>query len=288
MARPLRIEYPGAVYHVTTRGNRRDMVFADDRDRQAFLDVFSGVVKRFGWLCHGYCLMGNHYHLLIETPDPNLSLGMRQINGVYTQRYNVRHGKSGHVFQGRYKAVVVEKESHLLELCRYVPLNPVRAGLAERPQHWRWSNYRATGGLRKAPDFLDTEWILQQFGRRRSEAQKEYRAFVRAGLRETGSPWDDLRGGLLLGSDAFIAACRARLRGDTDLEEIPRFERYAGRPGLGDLFEPIDARDKAARNAAIAAAYLDHGYRMKQIADFLGLHYATMSRIIHSRELDRP
>ena len=131
MARPLRIEFVDALYHVTSRGNRREPIYEDNRDRDVFLNVLEGVVKRFRWLCHAYCLMGNHYHLLIEPPEPNLSRGMRQLNGVYTQKYNLLHKEVGHVFQGRFKAFVVERESHLLELCRYIVLNPVRAGLVE-------------------------------------------------------------------------------------------------------------------------------------------------------------
>src|SRR4030042_5793823 len=129
MARPLRIEFPGAVYHVTSRGNARQTIFIDDEDRGGFLDLLSIVVERFNWICHAYCLMGNHYHLLIETPDGNLSKGMRELNGIYTQHFNRRHGRVGHVFQGRFKAILVEKDSYLLELCRYIVLNPVRAGI---------------------------------------------------------------------------------------------------------------------------------------------------------------
>ena len=136
MARPLRIEYPGAVYHVTGRGNERKAIFREDQDRKAFLDTLHAVTLRYHWLCHAYCLMNNHYHLVIETPDGNLSLGMRQLNGVYTQGFNRRHKRAGHLFQGRFKAVVVQKESHLLETCRYVVLNPVRGRRVDRPDRW--------------------------------------------------------------------------------------------------------------------------------------------------------
>jgi len=154
MARPLRIEYPGAVYHITTRGNARNDIFRDDRDRHNFLDILTETVRRYHWLCHAYCLMCNHYHLLIETPEANLSAGMRQLNGIYTQRYNLRHQTVGHVFQGRYKAVLVEKENYLLELCRYIVLNPVRAGLVELPEYWQWGSYQPTAGINKVPELL--------------------------------------------------------------------------------------------------------------------------------------
>ena len=138
MVRPLRLEFPGAVYHVTSRGNAREPIFADERDRAGYLAVLGSAVARHNWLCHAYCLMGNHYHLLVETPDGNLSLGMRHLNGVYTQEYNRRHGRVGHVFQGRFKAIVVDRDSYLLELCRYVVMNPLRAGMVESPDDYRW------------------------------------------------------------------------------------------------------------------------------------------------------
>ena len=138
MSRPLRLEFPGALYHVTARGNGRDNIYLDDVDRRAFDDLLSEVCERHVWRVHAACQMGNHYHLLIETPDANLSRGMRQLNGVYTQRFNRWHGRAGHVFQGRYKAILVEKQAYLLELCRYVVLNPVRAAMAARPGDWPW------------------------------------------------------------------------------------------------------------------------------------------------------
>jgi len=144
MARPLRIEFPGAVYHVTSRDNTRAPIFIDDSDREDFLSILGSVVRRYNWLCHAYCLMGNHYHLIIETIEGNISRGMRQLNGVYTQKFNWKHARTGHIFQGRFKAILVEKESYLLEVSRYVVLNPVRANMVERPEAWRWSNYAAT------------------------------------------------------------------------------------------------------------------------------------------------
>jgi putative transposase len=146
MARPLRIEYDGAVYHITSRGNARKPIFKDDDDRSRFLELLRQVNDRYNGLCHAYCLMSNHYHLVIETPDGNLSKGMRQLNGVYTQSFNRKHRRVGHIFQGRYKAILIDKESHLLEVCRYVVLNPARARLVSDPEAWQWSSYRSTAG----------------------------------------------------------------------------------------------------------------------------------------------
>ena len=137
MARPMRIEFPGAVYHVTSRGNARAPIFIDDSDREDFLSILGSVVRRYNWLCHAYCLMGNHYHLIIETIEGNISRGMRQLNGVYTQKFNWKHARTGHIFQGRFKAILIEKESYLLEVSRYVVLNPVRANMVECPEAWR-------------------------------------------------------------------------------------------------------------------------------------------------------
>lgn len=164
MARPLRLEFPGALYHVISRGNERSPIFRDDWDRGFFLGILGSVVRDHGWLVHSYCLLGNHYHLLVETPQGRLSKGMHVLNGRYTQKFNRRHRRAGHVLEGRFKAILVEKEAHLLELHRYIVLNPVRAGLVSRPEDWSWSSYRATCGLRRRPGWLEVRWTLAQFG----------------------------------------------------------------------------------------------------------------------------
>ena len=149
MAIPLRIEFSGALYHVTSRGDGQEDIYLDDIDRTIIVDIFKEVCKRFNRVVHAYCLMMNHYHILIETPDSNLAKGMRQLNGVYTQRFNRKHRRVGHVFQGRYKAVLVQKEAYLLELVRYIVLNPVRAHMVKAAKDWPWSSYRATADLLK-------------------------------------------------------------------------------------------------------------------------------------------
>jgi len=164
MARPLRIEFPGALYHVTSRGNERAPIYFADLDRRSFLGILGDVVEQHRWMCHAYCLMPNHYHLVIQTLEPNLSRGMRQLNGVYTQRFNRRHDRVGHLFQGRFKGILVEREGHLLELVRYVVLNPVRAGMERDPEEYRWSSLRATLGLVRAPRWLTVDPLLRHFG----------------------------------------------------------------------------------------------------------------------------
>lgn len=284
MARQLRIEYPNAVYHVTSRGNARADIFIDDTDRENFLGVMGKVVTRYNWFCHAYCLMDNHYHLLIETPDGNLSEGMRQLNGVYTQASNRRHGRVGHIFQGRFKAVIVEKESHLLELCRYVILNPVRAGMVADPQKWRWSSYRFTGGVAKKEPYLSTEWILSQFGQTKTEARKKYRQFVYDGMGERDAPWQKLKGQVILGSEMFIERVRELLGTKEKILEIPRLQRFAGRPALEALFPTDEHRAKNARNPTIFKAHVSYGYTLKEIADYLDIHYTTASKIIKGED----
>jgi len=275
MARPLRIEVEGALYHVTSRGNARESVFFTDSDRDVFLKTLAEVVERYSWICHVYCLMTNHYHLVIETPNANLSRGMRHLNGVYTQRTNRKHLRCGHLLQGRFKSVLVEKESHLLELARYVVLNPVRAKMVRSAKDWRWSSYRATAGLSEARGFLTVEWILTQFGRDVSRAQQAYRKFVRQG--RGIEIWDELRPGQLLGSDAFADRMAPLLDQHHSVVDFPRTQRLAARPSLEALFS--DVQDKTARDLRIHEARYAHEYTLKELAEFLGLHYSTISVI---------
>ena len=206
MARPLRLEFDGAIYHITSHGNAFGAIFFADRDRERFLEVLGEVVERYGWLCHAHCLMTNHYHLLIETPNANLSRGMRQLNGIYTQWINREYGRSGHVFQGRFKSILVEKEAHLLELARYVVLNPVRTNMVRRPREWPWSSYRATAGQGEIPEFLSIDWLLAQFDSDPSIAMHSYRKFVQQGRDVT--IWDQVRSGNILGSDEYVNRTR--------------------------------------------------------------------------------
>lgn len=276
MARPLRLEFPGAVYHVTSRGNARQDIVADDRDRTdfLFLSLLAHVIDRYGWLCHAYCVMDNHYHLLIETPQANLSSGMRQLNGRYIQVYNRRHERVGHLFQGRFTAILVEKEAHLLELCRYVVLNPVRAKMVTHPRLWVWSSYRAMVSETQAPAWLTTDWILGQFGQRAGAAQEKYRAFVAEG-RGGASPWEQVTGQIYLGSEAFVEQHQP----NCVIRDIPRRQTQAQRPSLRVLFQR-----KEGQTRLILTAYRQYGYRLAEIAAHLGVHPATVSRRLRQAE----
>jgi putative transposase len=280
MARPLRIEYPGAVYHVTSRGNAQAAIFLTEGDRQAFLNTLADTVYKYNWLCHAFCLLDNHYHAIIETPDANLSRGMRQLNGVYTQAFNRAHQRVGHVFQGRYKAIVVEKDSHLLELCRYVVLNPVRAGMVSAPEKWRWSSYKSTAYTGQVPDYLTIDWVLGQFSEEKIAARRRYRQFVADGLNTPVAPWATLAGTVFLGGEDFVLRMRDLLGGKQTIKEIPRSQRYPGRPSPEKLFAGLDAQDRQQRNTRVVEAHIIHGYTLKEIADCLGIHYTTVSKIV--------
>ena len=279
MARPLRLEFPHALYHVTARGNAQQDVYLDDDDRELFLCVLAEVIDRFRWICHAYCLMGNHYHLLIETPDANLSLGMRQLNGVYTQRFNRHHSRAGHLFQGRFKAILVERDSYLLELARYIVLNPLRARLVRSIVRYPWSSYRATVGQAKRPAWLHTDWVLAQFAKGRVVAQRRYAAFVLEG-KNLPSPWPEIKGQVLLGSERFVEKMRPMLEGQSNLFGVPRVQRLLHRPSLKRLFSSAVRANKTLRDEAIHKACLEFGYTMAATAREAGIHYSTVSKII--------
>ena len=274
MARPLRLEIPGGLYHVTSRGDRRENIYLNDTDRQRWLDLLGEVCSRHNWLCHAYCLMDNHYHIVVETIDGNLSAGMRQLNGVYTQWHNRAHDRVGHVFQGRFKAIIVQREAYLLELARYVVLNPVRGGMCAMPNQWRWSSYLAMVGQAHRPNWLHTDWLLGQFGNQYSMAVSAYVDHVRAGV-GLPSVWDDLQDQLYLGDEAFADQSRQtlsnRLLND---HEIPRLQRRARAAPLATFLAIPN------RNEAVAKAYGTGGYSQKEIAQVFGIHYATVSRIV--------
>lgn len=286
MARPLRIEFPGALYHVTARGNARQDIYLDARDSWRFLDLLGTVCTRYEWRCFAYCLMTNHYHLVVETAQPNLSAGMRQLNGRYSQAFNYRHQREGHLFQGRYKAILVEREAYLLEVCRYVVLNPVRAGLARAPRAWRWSSYRATlAGA--GPAWLAARELLGLFAPEPKAAARAYGIFIAEGTgiaQGTGRGiglWDRLEGQIYLGAADFVEAMRARGRDSGASSEIPRAQRQAPPRPL-----PAFARRYAERREAMARAHLEGGYSQAEVARHFGVHYSTVSRAAR-RLLDR-
>lgn len=274
MSRPVRIEFPDALYHVTARGDRSEDIFEDDQDRWGFLSTLEQVIAQFNWVCHAWCLMDNHYHLLIQTPDSNLSKGMRQLNGVYTQASNRRHQRVGHLFQGRFKAILVDSDAYLLELSRYVVLNPVRAGMVKKPADWPWSSYRASVGLEPVTAWLAVDGLLAQFAKRRSLAQRRYAQFVAEGIK-VASPWLNLKGQVFLGDEQFVQRMQAHLQSGKDDVQIPLAQRRPPPPLLSEI-----ERRTLDRNTAIVAAYATGGYSYQQLADHFGMHFTTVGKII--------
>ncbi len=222
--------------------------------------------------------MTNHYHVVVETVEGNLSRGMRQFNGVYTQSLNRSHGRVGHVFQGRYRAILVEKEAYLLELMRYVVLNPVRAGMVGEAGDWLWSSYGSMVGMSSRPDWLETDWVLTQFGKTRGEAVTAYMDFVRA---EVGQPsaWDFLHGQIYLGSEGFVKRMQVLVTDRSAIAEIPRAQR---RP----MARPLEyyRNTVADPKVAIATAFATGDYTMQEIATCFRVHYATVSRTVKKYE----
>ena len=281
MTRPLRIEFAGALYHVTARGDRREPIYDDDEDRRAYLDILGEVVEDFNWICHAYCLMGNHYHLVVETPDGNLSKGMRQLNGLYTQYSNRRHKRVGHLFQGRYKAILVDKDAYLLELSRYVVLNPVRARMVKRPNQWPWSSYHAMVGAQNPPKWLIVDALLVQFARSRAVARRRYERFVAEGI-GAQSLWNDLRGQIYLGDERFVERMQAKLEKEAQDINIPRAQRRRPASPLARI--ESEHRD---RNQAVVAAHATGDYSYQRIAEHFGIHFTTVGRIVRTARKSR-
>ena len=289
MVRPLRIEYAGAVYHVTSRGDRREPIAKDDTDRALFLDVLGQALLRFDAQAWAYCLMGNHYHLVLHTREANLSRLMRQINGVYTQTFNRRHGLTGHLFQGRFKAILVDSDSYLLEVCRYVDLNPVRAHMVKRPGAYAWSSYRALVGMADMAPWLNPQPLYAQLapGKNPAKAAAQYADFVAQG--QGVNLWDDaLKQQIYLGDDAFVL----RMQNMAGLAALPTSARApkaqvsrihtSAPPRDVDLqqYTAIPFPNKQERNQSIANVFYQGGHSQTAIALAFGVSSSTVSRIV--------
>lgn len=280
MARPLRIEFPGALYHVTSRGDNKCTIFTNTKDRNRFLSIYSEICTRLQWVTYAWCLMGNHFHLVVETPEPNLSEGMRVLNGTYTQYFNRAHGRTGHLFQGRFHSILVDRNPYLLEVIRYVVLNPVRAGLATSPHEWPWSSFRATAGLETAPDWLDTDFTLDAVAERkgtREQKQAFFAAYVESGIRGSRSPMDDLRQQIYLGNELFVAQTQEKIQPGASLSDVIREQK---RPPLESLedFRKI----YPDRKEAMAQAYLSGHFSQSEISRFFRVHVSTVCKAVRS------
>jgi putative transposase len=294
MGRPLRVEYAGALYHITSRGNERRKIFLEDGDRKKFLEILGDYNDRYGILIHGYVLMDNHYHVILETPRGNLLKVMHGINGRYTGYFNRKYGRVGHLFQGRYRGIVIDKDSYLIPLSRYVHLNPVRAGVVERPEHYRWSSYRGYIGRGRECEWLECSWVLSQFGRDRNGARRKYKEYVEQALKEkVENPLERLHGQVILGGEEFVNRVKGIFKGKALNQEIPERRRLEQHPALDDVLRWISrafkidedsirskgSRANAARKVAIYFAKRYTGLGNEQIARFFGgIHYSAVSK----------
>jgi REP-associated tyrosine transposase len=297
MARPLRIIFSGAFYHITARGNERKAVFKSKRDREKFLEYLESASERYNAVIHAFCMMDNHYHLLLETPSGNLSQIMRHINGAYTTYFNVKRKRSGHLFQGRYKAILVEMDEYAKELSRYIHLNPVRAELVEAPEDYLWSSYNFYIGKKKSPEWLHREFILGYFGGKASTSQKEYLKFVQSRIGQVyDSPLRDVVGSLLLGSQGFINFIKQEfiLRREPD-KDLPALRQLVPRVSMEVVFDEVDSvfkQDLAfSRNLKIYLCHRYTGEKLKSIGDHFGISESAVShagkRARGQIELDR-
>ena len=281
MARPIRIQYPGAFYHIMSRGNERSDIFKNKQDYQNFLTIFSDVIERYNWQSFAYCLMPNHYHLLIKTHKPNLSLGMRQLNGKYTQEFNIKHKRVGHLFQGRFKSVLVEEENYKNELIRYINLNPKRANLVKSLKNWKYNSYLEIIGEKNKTNGVDIKAVLDQFDEESQDrARINYLEYIHSKVEEDPSI-DNLKRSVILGSPEFIEKVKDYFKKQKQELEIPKRERLAFRPALEEIFKNKEI-NKKERNDLIYKAHMDFGYSLVKIGGAVDLHYSSISAIVNN------
>ena len=273
MTRPLRLEFPGALYHVTSRGDRQQTIFSDAADRLKWLSVLGLICTRYNFSVYGFCQMTNHYHMIVETAEGNLSQGMRQLNGLYSQYFNRRHEMVGHLFQGRYKAILVQREAYLLELARYVVLNPLRAGIVMSLDDWPWSSHACTMGIVPSPAWLDTQSILQHFSNEPDAAIAAYHRFVVAGIGRD-NPLHKTQHQLLLGDEQFLTQTR-KPTPPNNFVAIAKTHRRAVSLSLDQYKASYPQRDEA-----VARAYHSTAYTMEQIGAHFGISPKTVGRAI--------
>jgi putative transposase len=283
MARPLRLEFAGAVYHVTSRGNEQRPTFRSDDDRTTFLSFLAEAARRFGWSLTAWVLMTNHFHLVIQTPEPNLSRGMHWVNGSYAGWFNKRYKRSGHLFGGRFKAYLIEKETYFTNVLRYVILNPVRAKMVARPEDYRWSSYRATAGLETAPLWFDRSAALAAFAPDREAAEAYYQEFVEAKIDSTERLWDEAINGRYLGSEAWAKQMRKQVESKPRSTDHPTRQRAIGRPKMQAI---IAAVGRAAGETATTIRAM-RGGPLRRLAAWIGWNegWVTLRSIAASLRL---
>jgi len=300
MARPLRLQYPGAFYHITSRGNEGRAIFKTNRDREKFLSYLESAHERYGAIIHVYCLMENHYHLLLETPRGNLAQILHHINGAYATYFNIKRRRSGHLFQGRYRAILVEKDTYGQELSRYIHLNPVRAGLVETSAQYPWASYPFYIGLKEKPSWVTTEFILGYFGKDGVSARDNYRRFVEDGLKKKPkNPLKEVFASTFLGSSEFIRRAKEKLVNirEGDARNIPALRDLMARPSLEQIERAIELvirRDHPLyKRFCIYVSHRHCGFSLKEIGAYYGMEGSAISqssrrfrqRILEDRKL---
>jgi REP-associated tyrosine transposase len=284
MSRPLRITYPDAFYHITSRGNEQKAVFKTRNDRTKFLEYLESSSERYDAVIHAYCMMDNHYHLLLETPSGNLPQIMRHINGAYTTYFNVKRDRSGHLFQGRYKAILVDRDEYAKELSRYIHLNPVRAKIVEHPEEYEWSSYVYYIGRKKKPEWLNTDFILGYFGRKKSIAEKGYQQFVNILEKaEYESPLKDVVSSTLLGPSDFITYIKDKyISGKGVGKDIPAFKELLERVSADDIFEEVEDifndNRVLSRNVKIYLCKRYSGKKLSEIGRYFNIGESGVSQ----------
>jgi REP element-mobilizing transposase RayT len=294
MGRPLRIEYSGALYHITSRGNEKRKIFLEDADRIKFLGMLEDYHDRYGILIHSYVLMNNHYHLILETPKGNLLKVMHGINGGYTGYFNRKYGRVGHLFQGRYRGILVEKDTYLIALSRYVHLNPVRARVVEKPEQYHWSSYRGYIGKERECGWMEYSWVLSQFAGNRNRARRKYREYVEEALTQrVDSPMRDLRSQVILGGKEFIDRMRGMFKGKPLSGEIIERKRLVECLTVEEVIREVakvfgvkegvirspGSRANTARKVALYFVQRYTGLGNEEVGElFGGIHYSTVSK----------
>ena len=285
MARPLRIQYPGAFYHITSRGNEQRTVFRNDTDRKKFLFYLQSAHERYGALIHCFCLLPNHYHLLLETPRGNLSQVLHYINGAYTTYFNIKRKRFGHLFQGRFKSILVEKEAYAQELSRYIHLNPLRAGLTQFLNLYPWSSYVSYVGIEKRPSWLETRMILGYFSLDKNVAQKMYREFVEGAIeKDLKNPLESVVASTILGSSDFVKEISGgeEIENCKDSHNVPALKALKGKPSLPEVEEKIaeiiPREHVSFRKFSIYIAHRFAGRSLTEIGNYYGMKGATVSQ----------
>lgn len=297
MARQLRIEYEGALYHVTSRGNLRERVFFEDRDKERFLAILARTKERYGYLLHAYVLMDNHYHLLLETPKANLSQIMQNINTSYTVYVNRKYQRNGHLFQGRFKGIIVDKDEYLVALSRYIHLNPVRAKVVQRPEDFRWASYRTYIGQGEKEALVDAAETLRYFSEHKDKASKAYKEYVEGGMEKKESPLKAVEAGTLLGGERFKEKVRGFLNMIKADEELPQLNRLRGTVPIERIVNVCcdhysrdneevlkRGKDKEERQIAVYLSKMFSGESNREIGNYFGIKGPAVSGAVKAIE----